>query len=254
MSSSTNPQTIVLITGANQGLGYECVKKLACEQPNYHIILASRNLERGHKAVEALSLSNVSFAEGTTVEALQLDINDDESIARAAQHVQDKHGRLDVLLNNAAISHAPEATSLRETFLKVIETNAVSAFCVTEAFIHLLKKAEVPRLLFMSSGLGSITYTLDPSWPYYGLDYKPYMTSKTTMNMIAALCTVHHGKDGVKVNVIDPGHRATNLNGFDENASDPSGGALEACRLIVDTDRNGQHGRFSSAENVFYPW
>ncbi|EXJ77512.1 hypothetical protein A1O3_09739 [Capronia epimyces CBS 606.96] len=254
--SITPSHTLVLITGANQGLGYECVKKLAAEQPNYHIILCSRTAERGQEAAEAIT----DLAAGTSVEALQLDVDDDESIATAAKYVQDRYGRLDVLFNNAGIGRPPAGATpltLRESFLKVIETNAVSAMVVTEAFVPLLKKAEVPRLLFMSSGLGSITYTLDPSWPYYGYGLnakvQPYIASKATMNMIAALCAVQYEKDGVKVNAVDPGYRATNLNGYSEAAGKPSDGAIEACRLIVDTDRNGQHATFTSTETV-HPW
>lgn len=252
MSSIPPSHTIVLITGANQGIGYECVKKLAAEQPNYHILLGSRNLGRGQEAAKTIT----NLAPGSSVEPLQLDIDDDASIAQAAKHVQDKYGRLDVLLNNAGIAQAPGATGLRERFLRIIETNAVSAMCVTEAFVPLLKKAEVPRLLFMSSGLGSITLTLDPSWPYYGVDAKEYITSKATMNMIAALCAVHHGKgkDGFKVNAVNPGFRATNLNGYAEGAGKAADGAIEACRLIVDTDKNGQHGTFASDNGSILPW
>ncbi|EXJ81982.1 hypothetical protein A1O1_08049 [Capronia coronata CBS 617.96] len=250
MSSITPAHTIVLITGANQGLGYECVKKLAAEQPNYHIILCSRNFERGQEAAKAVS----NLAPGTSVEALELDINNDEHIAKAAKFVQDTYGRLDVLFNNAGIVSDPSATTVRESFLKVIETNAVSAMCVTDAFLPLLKKAEVPRLLFMSSSLGSLALNLDKSWPYYAVfQGRPYITSKATMNMIAVLCHVYEGKDGIKVNAINPGYRATNLNNYNKMAGNPADGAIEACRLIVDTDKNGQTGTFTSTEGI-EPW
>jgi NAD(P)-dependent dehydrogenase (short-subunit alcohol dehydrogenase family) len=84
-------RTVVLITGANQGIGFECVKKLAAEQPRYTVILCSRNAERGEQAASRIT----KLAEATTVEALQLDVDDDASIARAVEHVAGKYGRLD---------------------------------------------------------------------------------------------------------------------------------------------------------------
>jgi len=248
MTSIPASDTIVLITGANQGLGYECVKKLAAEQPDYHIILCSRDLSKGEAATKTIT----NLARNTSVETLDLDVTSDESIEKAAKYVEVKYGRLDVLFNNAAISRADEPT-LRAEMLKVIDTNAVGAAIVTEAFIPLLRRAEVPRLLFMSSGLGSITYTLLPFFPYYGLDGKPYLTSKAAMNMIGAQYAVKHGKEGFKVNMIDPGFRATNLNGYHEAAGKPIDGATEACRLIIDSTKDGQHGTFTSTE-IIHPW
>ena len=88
---ASSPDTVVLITGANQGLGLECVKKLAAEQPNYHILLASRNLEGGKRAASAIG----NIAQTTTVEALELDVDDDDSIAKAVKYVEQIYGRLD---------------------------------------------------------------------------------------------------------------------------------------------------------------
>ncbi|KIX04778.1 uncharacterized protein Z518_05648 [Rhinocladiella mackenziei CBS 650.93] len=249
MSSITPAHTVVLITGANQGLGFECVKKLAAEQPKYHILLCSRNLESGKEAASKIT----HFAENTTVEPLELDVNSDDSIAKAAKYVEAKYGRVDVLFNNAGIGSTPGATTFRENMKGVIETNAIGAACVTEVFLSLLKKAAFPRLLFMSSGLGSITFTLDPSFQFYGISNKPYLTSKAAMNMIGAQYAVQLGKEGVKVNVVCPGWRATNLNGFNKNAGKAVDGATEACRLIIDTEKNGQHGTFTSTEGQ-YPW
>ncbi|KIX94901.1 uncharacterized protein Z520_09211 [Fonsecaea multimorphosa CBS 102226] len=253
MSSVTADHTIVLITGANQGIGFECVKKLAAEQANYHILLGSRSLERGKEAASSIT----DLARGTAVEALELDVDDDESIAKAAKYVEEKFGRLDVLLNNAGISQVKDV-SFRENMTRVLQTNTISAACVTEAFIPLMRKAPVPRLLFMSSGLGSVTLTLDPSFQYYGLGnataIKGYIVSKCAENMVGALYAVQLGKEGFKVNMTCPGHRATNLNGYNEHAGPAADGAIEACRLIVDTDKNGQHATFTTSPEKQYPW
>jgi NAD(P)-dependent dehydrogenase (short-subunit alcohol dehydrogenase family) len=248
MESLSASTTIVLITGANQGLGYECVKKLAAEQPNFRIIIGSRDIAKGHKAVSAVSI----LAQNTAVETVQLEVTSDESITKAAEYVNHKYGRLDVLFNNAGTMFVQEPT-FRAEMQKIIDTNAISAACITEKFMPLLQKAVVPRLLFMSSGLGSLGYTQLPFSPYYNLDFKAYSASKAALNMIGALYAVKYHKDGVKVNMIDPGFRSTNLNGFNEQGADPADGAVEACRLMVDNTKDGQHGTFTATAGL-QPW
>jgi NAD(P)-dependent dehydrogenase (short-subunit alcohol dehydrogenase family) len=252
MSAITSRHTLVLVSGANQGLGYEIVKKLAAEQADYHILLGSRNFEKGKKA--AGSITNV--ANGTSVEPIELDIDSDDSLAKAATYVAEKYGRLDVLFNNAGISKVQGVTP-REEFNRVLTTNVTGYACTTEAFLPLLRKAEMPRLLFMSSGLGSLTCALDPQFPFYGLGValrnKAYITSKCADNMLGVLYAVQLGKEGFKVNMIDPGFRATNLNGYAEAGGDASEGAIQACKLIADTDKNGLHATFTSMDRV-YPW
>ncbi|KIW67753.1 hypothetical protein PV04_06983 [Phialophora macrospora] len=252
MSAITSHHTLVLVSGANQGLGYEIVKKLAAEQAGYHILLGSRNFEKGKAA--AGNITNV--AHGTSVEPIELDIESDNSIAKAAKYVEEKYGRLDVLFNNAGISSV-EGTTPREEFNRILATNVTGYACTTEAFIPLLRKAQMPRLLFMSSGLASITCALDPSFAFYGLGgpfrYKAYITSKCADNMLGVLYAVQLGKEGFKVNMIDPGFRATNINGYHEGGGKASEGAIQACKLIVDTDKNGLHASFTSVDYV-YPW
>ncbi|EXJ85315.1 hypothetical protein A1O3_05990 [Capronia epimyces CBS 606.96] len=245
-------QTIVLITGANQGLGYEAVKKLAAEQADYVILLGSRNPERGHEAAGSIT----SLAKGTSVVPLVIDIDSDESITRAAQRVDETYGRLDVLFNNAGISTAGPGAgdSLREQMRSVIETNLISTAVTTEAFIPLLQKSRAPRLLFMSSGIGSIGNMLDPSFPMYGVDSKPYSTSKASLNMLAALYSVQYGKQGFKVNVICPGYRATRMNGYADTAGKPEEGIIAACDLVVDAEGKSPNGAFISQDNGFWPW
>ncbi|KIW39430.1 uncharacterized protein PV06_08045 [Exophiala oligosperma] len=250
MGSCNNATTFVLITGANQGLGLECVKKLAAEQLDFHILLGSRSLEKGRQAASTVT----TRAQGTTVEPVALDVNNEDSISQAVKYIDGKYGRLDVLLNNAGVMTLP-GLSFREEMKQVIETNAISAACVTEAFLPLMKRAQAlpPRLLFMSSDFGSIAYCLDPSRPFYGYDAKPYFTSKAAMNMVGAQYAVQLGREGFKVNMVDPGFRSTNLNGFHELGGVPAAGVLEACRLMIDTDKNGQHGTFTSNEKQ-HPW
>jgi NAD(P)-dependent dehydrogenase (short-subunit alcohol dehydrogenase family) len=248
MSPILDPETIVLITGANQGLGYECVKKLAAEQSNYRIIIGSRDLAKGQAAASSVT----KMANNTSIEAVQLDVTSDESINAAVNLIESKYHRLDVLFNNAGIMFVTESTP-RAEFRKILETNTIGAACVTEAFVPLLTKAVCPRLLFMSSGLGSLTLTTLPCSPFYGYDFKAYSTSKAGVNMIGLLYAKQLRKSAFKVNLVDPGFRQTNLNGFHNEGGDPAGGASEACRLIADASADGQHGSFAATEGPV-PW
>ena len=245
MSSISPSQTIVLVTGANQGLGFQTIKKLAAEQPNYTLLLASRDSSKGAKAAESIT----NFASNTTVYPIELDITSDDSIAKAAEEVSSKHGRLDTLFNNAGISRAGQS-SPRQEWLKIFEVNVASHFLVTEAFVPLLKKATLPRVVFMSSGLGAIQDGLNPESPYYGVFLGPYGVSKCAMNMLAVHTAAKYHKDGFKVNVIDPGHIQTNLNVY-SNVANPNveDGALEACRIITQ-GKDGQYATFSSKEGL----
>lgn len=108
MSSS---ETIVLITGANQGLGLEMVKKLAAENKDYIILMAARSLEKVQQARSEIP----KFAKNTKADTVQLDVTSDESIAKAAEEVAAKYGRIDVLVNNAGIAYpGPEAKTMRQ--------------------------------------------------------------------------------------------------------------------------------------------
>lgn len=107
--------TIVLVTGANQGIGYEIAKKLGKDHEGYHVLVAGRRKEAVEEAAKKLQ------AEGCSVEPLVLDVTSDESIAEAAKTVDAKYGRLDVLINNAAISGGAEPLS-RKLFLDILNT------------------------------------------------------------------------------------------------------------------------------------
>ncbi|KAK4939771.1 hypothetical protein LTR10_020055 [Elasticomyces elasticus] len=230
-------RTVVLITGANQGLGFECVRKLCAEQPGYHILMGARDLAKGEAAVKTVT----DFAGDASVEVVEIDVTSDPSIEKAAKFVENKFGKLDVLFNNAG------------EFQEVLDINTVSPACVTMAFAPLLQKSDNPRLLFMSSGLGSITLTLMPISLWYGMAPVPtYAASKAAVNMVGAFFAQKYTKDGFRINMIDPGHRQTALNGFNPKGGKASEGALEACRIITQ-GKNGQHGTFTSLESIL-PW
>lgn len=237
-------KTIVLISGANQGIGLEISKKLATENPSYHILMGCRSLSKGTTAVS-------SFPK-LAIEPIELDITSDSSISKAFAAVQEKFGRLDVLINNAGISKSalPEGLTTRQRYAQIIDTNAISAACLTEAFIPLLRKSPQPRIIFMTSELGSLNSTLDPAFKYYQIDSPEYKASKAAMNMIMATNAVKLKAEGFKVNVCCPGLNATGLSGG--MGSHPSVGALNACRLAV-AGKDGEHGTFTNIDGSL-PW
>ncbi|CAN8099231.1 unnamed protein product [Discula destructiva] len=241
--------TIVLVTGANQGIGYEISKKLATEQEGYHVIMAGRRKGAIEEVAKKLQ------SEGLSVEPLVLDVTSDESIEAAAKTVGDKYGHVDVLINNAAISAAPTSAdgkpnSTREELLQILNTNVAGVQGVTDAFLPLMKKATgIKRLVFIGSVLGSLTYKSDPAHWNRQLAAVPYTISKTAEHMLALFYSAQFdGRDDWKVNVSCPGYCATNLNEF-AGTNAPESGAINACRLAT-LGPDGETNTFSAKEGV----
>lgn len=239
--------TIALVTGANQGIGFEIAKKLATEQEGYHVIMTGRRREAISEAAEKLQ------SIGLSVEALVMDVDSDASIEAAAKAVTEKHGRLDVLINNAAISTAPKSAdgrpnSAREEFLQIMNTNVAGVQVVTDAFIPLLEKATgTKRLVFVSSGLGSILRKADVNHLHRQLPWQPYTISKTAENMLGLFYAARFdGRGDWKVNMSCPGSCGTNLNAF-AGVHPPEHGARNACRLAT-LGPEGETGTFSDVD------
>lgn len=181
----------------------------------------------------------------------------DQSVDAAAEYVSAKYGRLDALVNNAGINDFNPVR--RENLRRVLATNVVGATSVTEAFLPLLRKSEEPRLVFVSSSMGSLTGASDKNSPYYRPVATEYRTSKVALNMI--MVQYHHilGLEGknFKVLAADPGINATNLTG-DANslrargASEPHvGGGIIAA--TVKGERDEDLGKMVGAYGVS-PW
>lgn len=195
--------TTALVTGANKGLGRETVRRFA--RLGWQVFLTARDNERGTTAVQELA------AEGLVVEFVPVDITADQSVQAAADIVKTRVGRLDVLVNNAGVGDQmtppadTQATDLRDVF----ETNVFGAVRVTHAFLPLLRAAEHPRIVMVSSGMGSIATTTDPDLVGMVPPTLGYPATKAALNMITSQYA--RALPEIRINAVDPGYTATDL-------------------------------------------
>ncbi|KAM0704261.1 hypothetical protein Q7P35_008494 [Cladosporium inversicolor] len=242
-------KTIVLITGANSGIGLEWASQLMAKGP-YHILIGARSVEKGKAAVEELRSQN----HPGTCELLHLDQTDDASIAAAAKSVETTHGRLDILINNAAIA-SEEMT--RKNMTSNLDTNATGVYFVTQAFRHLLLKAQgTARVINVSSGMGSVGLKLDHSNWVSSVSALPYRASKAALHMVVAEL-IYEFKDekNVKFFTVCPGFTVSNLgpNNKVENGAKATDEAVRPLLKIVEGERDGEANGFLHADGQ-YPW
>jgi NAD(P)-dependent dehydrogenase (short-subunit alcohol dehydrogenase family) len=191
--------TTILITGANKGLGHESARRLIAA--GHDVWMGARDPERGQASAAALG--------GRFV---QLDVTDDASVAAAAQTVRE-HGGLDVLVNNAGIAGgflAVDETTAADVE-SVFATNVFGLVRVTQAFVPLLRESTAPVIVNVSSGLGSFAVTSDPERIESTIVNLHYSPSKAAVNMITT--QLAKALPEMRVNVVDPGYTATDLNG-----------------------------------------
>jgi len=229
-------QQTVLITGANKSIGFETARQLA--QQGYFIILGSRDATRGQQAVQRLKAEGLG-----SVELLVVDVASEASVTAARGRLGER--TLDVLINNAGIlggvPQQPSAVS-DETIHQVFETNVFGAMRMVRHFLDLLQKAAQPRIVNVTSELGSLTLHNDPSWMYYAYKGGVYGPSKTALNGYT-VALAYELRDRFKVNMVNPGHTATDFNHHRGTKK-----VEEAARVIVQTamDANGPTGKFIS--------
>ncbi|OTB07872.1 hypothetical protein M426DRAFT_19804 [Hypoxylon sp. CI-4A] len=202
---------IILVTGANSGIGYETVISLSNASPNFHILLGSRSIEKGHQALNDMQHTHSSSLK-SPISVLQIDVTDEKSIQAAKGEIETRFGRLDVLINNAGIIvYQPMDTlsALRQTF----EANVFGQAVVTETLEPLLKKSSRPYLVYVSSQQGSVTSRLDPNYEHRHTRGDTYRMSKSALNMLAACHRHNYAEWGCKVLAFNPGWCISNLTG-----------------------------------------
>ena len=242
----------VLITGANKSIGFEAARQLL--QQGYYVYLGCRDLQKGEQAVSQLQ------AEGLNqVEPVKIDVNDIESIKAAREALGQKITALDVLINNAGISGSLPQPSLEtdiSIFRQVFETNFFGVIEVTQAFIDLLKQSPEPRIVNVTSGLGSLTLHNDPSWIYYPFKAASYMSSKASLNAYTIALAYDLRELPFKVNAVDPGYTATDFNHHSGPGTVQDAAARVVKAAILGPD--GMTGQFFSDDNApetgISPW
>lgn len=239
---------VALITGGNAGIGEAVVRQLA-QTPNLHVIIGSRRFESGNE------LANSLKEQGHHVSAVQLDITSDDSIYKAIEEITNTHGKLDVLVNNAGVllDIEPDAfVSTRDLFSKTFNTNVFGTAALTEAALPLLQKANHPRVIFVSSTMGSLEVSGDSTTFFYNKDYKAYDASKAAVNMLAVNYARILKPFGGVSNAVCPGLVKTKMTGFIEAGIPVEVGAERIVQLAT-ASPGGPTGTFSNKDGPV-PW
>jgi NAD(P)-dependent dehydrogenase (short-subunit alcohol dehydrogenase family) len=241
-----NTTKIALVTGANKGIGKEIARQLA--EAGFTVLLGSRDLERGELAVKEL------VADGLDVVGIQLEVTDEASVRAAAAEVQAAYGRLDVLVNNAAIIpdgddavSRIEAGVLRSAF----ETNVLGLVGVTQAFLPLLQESGAARIVNLSTSLASFAQVGDPESRMSTVLTLGYNASKAAVNMVTVMLANELRGTGILVNAADPGNCATDMGGWSAPRTPAEGAAVAVGLATLGADGPTGH---VYAEEGRLPW
>jgi NAD(P)-dependent dehydrogenase (short-subunit alcohol dehydrogenase family) len=225
---------IILITGANKGLGFETARTLGRDGAT--VLLGARSTELGEKAAATLR------GEGMDARFVRLDVTDQDSVAAAAELVEREHGRLDVLVNNAGITttslDAPPPSAIAPDLVRTaFETNVFGVIAVINAMLPLLLRSPAGRIVNVSSSLASLTLLSDPASIHPNL--LPYNTSKSALNAVTVAYARELADTPVTVRAVCPGFCATDLNDYAGHRSPDQGAAVIAGAAQTGADGPG---------------
>jgi NAD(P)-dependent dehydrogenase (short-subunit alcohol dehydrogenase family) len=238
-------QTVALVTGANQGIGYEIAAGLGAL--GWSVGVGDRDPERQQVAVAKLR------ADGVDAFPVPIDVTDDASVAAAARQIEEQAGRLDVLVNNAGATGAwpqnPTTLNL-DSARAAVETNVFGMIRVTNAMLPLLRRSAHPRIVNQSSHVGSPTLQTTPGADLGGIS-GAYAPTKTYLNGVTIQYAKELSDTNVLINNACPGYVATDLNAFNGTQT-PEQGAAIAIRLATLPDDGPTGGLFDDPGIV--PW
>ncbi|WP_320776545.1 SDR family oxidoreductase [Streptomyces sp. CRN 30] len=231
--------TTTFITGANKGIGYETARQLV--ELGHHVLLGARDPERGETAAAELGARFV-----------EIDVSSQESVEAAAADVLAQEGSIDVLINNAGIP-GPRVTSMlgvtAEHAERVMQTNFLGTLRTTRAFLPLLEKSQAPRIVNVSSSMGSFTRSVDPSTIEHANPLPFYQPSKAAINMLTLKYAEAYPR--FRINIADPGPTDTDINNHMGTQTVAEGS--EAIVHLATLTSEGPTGIFLSREGVV-PW
>ncbi|WP_089156100.1 SDR family oxidoreductase [Micromonospora sp. NBS 11-29] len=239
--------TIALVTGANKGIGYEIAAGLGAL--GWRVGVGAREEQRREAAVAKLR------ADGVDAFGVPLDVTDDASVTAAARLLHEQAGGLDVLVNNAGITggmpQQPGDVDVA-TVRAAVEVNVIGVIRVTEAMLPLLRRSASPRIVNMSSGVGSLTRQSASAGEHQtGPLSVAYSPSKSMLNAVTIQYARALRDTGILINAACPGFTATDLNGF-RGVRTPQQGAAVAIRLSTLPD-DGPTGAFFEDDGLV-PW
>jgi NAD(P)-dependent dehydrogenase (short-subunit alcohol dehydrogenase family) len=232
-----------LITGANKSIGFETARQLL--DKGYYVYLGCRDIGKGEQAVGQLKSEGLE-----NVEPIVIDVCNASSVKVAREFLSTKISVLDVLIYNAGIAGGFPQNVLDTdvaVYREVFDTNVFGVIEVTQTFMDMLKKSEEPRIVNVTSGLGSLTLHADPSWKYYSVKPVAYLASKAALNGYTIALAYELKDSSFKVNAVDPGYTATDFN----HHSGPGTVEEAAARVVkaATLDSNGPTGQFYSDDN-----
>ena len=256
-NSAKHDKRVALITGANQGVGLQVAKELAAK--DIVVLVGSRNLARGQEAAKSIA---------GDARAIQLDVTDRASITAAEARIRSELGRLDILVNNAAISNTRKeqlglslaqygelsraSNASLDEVRAIWDTNVFGVLAVYQAMLPLLREAPYARIVNVSSGVGSLTMNADPNFGYRAMFGPGYAASKTALNAMTLAMAIELEPTNIKVNAATPAFTKTNLNGY-EGTESVEAGSREIVRVAL-LGPEGPSGTFTRWENSIVPW
>lgn len=237
-------------SGANGGIGFDTAALLASVSPYNHVVIASRNTAKGKTALEKVQEQSLKG----TASLVQLDVNDDSSITTAVQHIEQEFGRLDVLVNNAGIAAEtydgqwPSRDQLRAEF----ETNVFGPTLLSAALLPLLRQSKSPKIINVSSSMGSLTLcsTQSDTGPGSVVVRVPgYRMTKSALNMLTAYQYQQLKGEGFKIWSYCPGFVITDIGKDREERKsmqgcDSSETSAQGILEILEGRRDAEVGQF----------
>lgn len=211
MTNSNAPKRVALITGANKGIGLETARQLA--EQGITVLVGSRDRARGDAAAQTLK------GQGHDARSVALDVTDQASIKAAAESIERDFGRLDILVNNAAVmidartQGAAPSTVPPAAFRETFETNFFGLIAVTQAMLPLIRRSAAGRIVNLTSILGSLAEHSDPNGPIFNVRIPAYDASKAALNMYTVELAQELRGTPIKVNAAHPGWVKTDMGG-----------------------------------------
>lgn len=233
---------VALITGANKGIGFETAKQLA--RKGITVLIGARDVSEGSEAADKLKAENLD------AHFVELDIVDEKTRESARAFIEKEFGKLDILINNAAVDLEGSAdgtaktaseTTL-ETYRETFETNLFGLIAVTQKFLPLIRKSDAGRIVNVSSIRGSLTHQSDPNDDLYNVKVPAYDVTKTAINAFTVSLAAELKDTKIKVNIAHPGWVKTEMGGGGADLTIEDGAKTSVDLALL--DENGYSGKF----------